>query len=349
MSQMKNVIWIDLDNSPHVLFFKPIIEALNSRGYKVYTTARDAFQVKELVKNLNVPARLVGRHHGKNKLLKVIGLFLRAVQLMPALMKEKPDLAVSHGSRAQMISSRLLRIKTIVMLDYEFVKFIPFFLPDYVILPEAVSAERFLKRSIKVLHYPHIKENVYLPFFTPNAQIATDLSLQDDEKIIITLREPATEAHYFVQESEEIFEAVIDYLLSYPHILTVILPRNAKRQLFIKNRWREALAQKKILVLEHAVDALSLMWYSDLVISGGGTMNREAATMGVPVYSIFQGKTGAVDHYLSETGRLTIIRNKEDIKNKIGIQKRLKKQYLSENRSASLDSIITSIETIAKE
>src|SRR5574342_1238343 len=123
---MKNKIWIDLDNSPHVLFFKPIIRALEEKGYEVFITARNAFQVKDLLKQLEIPARLIGRHHGKNKILKSIGLLLRALELLPAVIKEKPVLAVSHGSRAQMILTRLLGIKTILILDYEFVKLIPF-------------------------------------------------------------------------------------------------------------------------------------------------------------------------------------------------------------------------------
>lgn len=339
-----------MDNSPHVPFFKPIIQELKKLDISILTTARDAFQVKDLLKELSVTADLIGHHDGKNKILKIVGLFRRASQLCPSVVKFKPALAVSHGSRSQMILARLLGIRTILILDYEFVTLLPFFLPKYIIMPKIVSSARFLARGIKVLHYPGIKEDVYLPSFSPRPNILEELGILDKNKIIVTIREPATEAHYFVPESEKLFECTMDHLSSRNDLIIIILPRNSKRSEYIKNRWPSAYLKKRLIIPEHAVDGLSLLWNSDLVISGGGTMNREAATLDIPVYTIFQGETGAVDRYLSESGRLIMIKTQNDIANQIKIQKRIKRQFKrNEKSNIALDTIIQFIQKIIDE
>ena len=113
-------IWIDLDNSPHVPFFKPIIQELNRRGYEVMLTARDCFQVCGLADLFNLHYKRIGRHYGKNKILKVLGLFIRAVELAPTVLRESPDFALSHGSRSQLLLSSILRISSCIMADYEY-------------------------------------------------------------------------------------------------------------------------------------------------------------------------------------------------------------------------------------
>jgi predicted glycosyltransferase len=93
---------------------------------------------------------------------------------------------------------------------------------------------------------------------------------------------------------------------------------------------------------DKVLNGLDLIWHSDLVISGGGTMNREAAAMGVPVYSIFRGKLGAVDRYLSETGRLSLIQSRADVSAKIKVAKR--QQRASPEPSPALSEIVATIE-----
>jgi predicted glycosyltransferase len=93
-------IWIDLDNSPHVPFFAPIIEELERAGCSVLVTARDCFQVCELADLLHLEYRRVGHHYGKNKVLKLTGLCWRALQLLSSVVRYKPQLALSHGSRS---------------------------------------------------------------------------------------------------------------------------------------------------------------------------------------------------------------------------------------------------------
>lgn len=342
----KKTIWIDLDNSPHVPFFYPIIKELEKRQYRLSLTARDCFQVCGLSDLHNLYYKKAGRHYGKNRVLKILGTFIRAFQLLPIAMKEKPVLAVSHGSRAQQITAALLGIPIIVILDYEFTQSVPFVKLKRIIAPEVVTTTESVKFKNNIQTYPGIKEDVYVPFFKPNIQILEELGI-NEHSILVTIRPPATEAHYHNPESEQLFTAAVEYIGKIEHTKMVILPRNEKKQTaFIKNKWPEWIKSKKIIIPDKVVNGLNLIWYSDLVISGGGTMNREAAALGVPVYSIFRGKIGAVDHYLSKNGRLTLLESIEDVKTSIKVVRRDKSDNLEQQTRNALDTIVKHITDI---
>jgi hypothetical protein len=315
-------IWIDFDNSPHVPFFNPIIGELEKLGYSVLLTARRCFQVIGLADQLGLQYKIIGRHHGKYKLLKGFGLLFRAMQLSPTVLRAKPDLALSHGSRAQLIAAKLWRIPSVIIFDYEHTQGIPLIRPDWLIAPEIIiQSNSFKYRQDRVKTYPGIKEHVYVTDFEPDPAIFDQLNLLKS-KPIITIRPPATEAHYHKHQSEELFEAVIDFLVSHSDCQIILLPRNDKQAKYIRQRWSHWCKTRKIIIPDEVLDGLNLIWHSDLVISGGGTMNREAAALGVPVYSIFAGEIGAVDRYLANSGKLTLIENISDIKSKINVSRR---------------------------
>src|ERR1017187_9472564 len=112
-------IWIDIDNSPHVPFFLPIIDELKKRGFEIELTARDIYQVCQLLEFFNLQCKVIGGHYGKNKVLKVLGNCMRASQLLSTAAKFHADLAISHGSRAQVLVCKALSIPTIMMHDSE--------------------------------------------------------------------------------------------------------------------------------------------------------------------------------------------------------------------------------------
>jgi len=314
-------IWIDLDNSPHVPFFIPIIKELEGRGYSVTLTARDAYQVSELVDLFGLKCRKIGRHLGKNKFLKVFGVCLRTLRLIPHVLREKPDLALSHGSRAQLLVSSLLRIPNIVIFDYEYAQGLLWFHTDWVIVPDIIPDHAIKLRKERILRYRGIKEDVYVPSFKPDPALRRKLGLSEED-IVVTIRPPANEAHYHKPESDELFSAAVTYLAEQPGVRMILLPRNARQEAAVRELWPNLLSSGKMIIPEHVVDGLNLIWFSDLVVSGGGTMNREAAALGVPVYSIFRGKIGAVDQYLAEQGRLVLLTTAEDVKNKLQLTRR---------------------------
>src|SRR6267142_2590718 len=199
-------IWIDLDNSPHVPFFIPIIEELQKRNYSIMVTARDCFQVRELADLFQLNHKLIGRHSGKSKIHKVAGLCLRALQLIPTVLKEKPDLAVSHCSRSQLIASVCLRIPSLQMGDYEFATGWAFIRPTWHMCPEVIPNSALRSDSNRTLKYPGIKEDVYVSRFVPKPGIRLQLGLREQD-VVVTIRPPANEAHYHSPKTDELFEA----------------------------------------------------------------------------------------------------------------------------------------------
>lgn len=340
-------IWIDLDNTPHVPFFKPIIRELEQRGHSVVVTARDAFQVCEMAERLGVPCTKVGKHYGKNRFMKIWGLGWRSAQLLPFVIQERPALALSHGSRAQILLSNLLRIPTVLIMDYEHAQTPPLVRPRWEIVPDALLKENLhCKTRERIRTYSGIKEDVYAAEFKPDPSLAQELQLNGD--IIATVRPPANEAHYHNPESDRLFAEFMNWICETPGIKAVLLPRNKSQEAQMKEQAPQWFKGSKVVIPKRAVDGLNLLWHSDLVVSGGGTMNREAAALGIPVYSIFRGKTGAVDKQLEREGRLTMIQSVDEVKTKIALKQRAKRATLQSRPRKALQEIIHHVEEILR-
>jgi uncharacterized protein len=341
-------IWIDLDNSPHVPFFSPIIKKLQEEGYNVRISARNYSQTVELAQLYGLDFTDVGKHHGKNKIMKVLGLIYRSLQLVPFVLKKKPLIAISHGSRSQMIVAHFLKIPIIVFLDYEYVQTIPFVKPKMMFFPNIISKETLSKFNLNIKTYPGIKEDIYVPGFKPDETIKRFYKFSSNV-INVILRPPAYQAHYHNPESEKLFESVINLLVNVDGVQTIMLPRDNRQKESLKIKYETFIKSGSLVIPNEVTDALNLMWYSDLVISGGGTMNREAAALGVPVYSIFKGKIGDVDAYLAKTGRLTLIENSDEVKSKIRLKKRVRPNKPENINSLALHSIVNDLENLIKE
>ncbi len=343
----KGKIWIDLDNSPHVPFFRPIVNELEELGYPVVLTARDCFQVRELVDLFKLRCVVIGRHYGKHKLAKVAGTCFRALQLTSLIRNEKVSLAVAHGSRSQVIAASLLGIRSFSLVDYEFAKRMALIRPDWLMVPAVIPDSAIPYDLRPVLKYQGIKEDVYVPSFRPDPGIRTRLGLTEDD-FVVTARPPADEAHYHNPESDELFRASLEFLAVRHDARIVLLPRSKKQGTSARGLWPRLFAERKMIIPEHAVDGLSLLWSSDLAISGGGTMNREAAALGVPVYSVFRGRIGAVDRYLAQRGRLTLLETIADVHEKILVSKKTQRGLPDKGHSNALNTIIDNLVAVVE-
>jgi predicted glycosyltransferase len=341
-------IWIDLDNTPHVPFFKPIVRELERRGYEILLTARDAFQVCELARRAGLTHTRVGRHYGKSRLLKIWGLGWRSLQLLPLVWRERPALGLSHGSRSQIFLCNLLRIPSVMIMDYEHAQTPPMVRPKWEIVPEVLFQEELhCKTRNRIRTYQGIKEDVYAPEFRPDPVLPRQLGLIAGN-IIVTVRPPATEAHYHNPESEALFAAFMNRLCATPQTQAVLLPRNKQQETQLRNHWPQWFKDSKVIVPAEAMDGLNLLWHSDLVVSGGGTMNREATALGVPVYSIFRGKIGSVDRQLQRENRLTLIERVEDVQKRIPLQPRKKDVSQVARPRRALEQIVNHVEEITR-
>ena len=346
-------VWIDLENSPHVPFFAPIIKELEKRDCEVVLTARDCFQVCELADMAGFKYKTIGHHYGKHRLAKVAGLGIRVLQMTPWILREKPAIGVSHGSRSLMALCAMAGIPSITIADYEYAdhrlaKFLGSAQNKWIMTPDVVPADIFEKDGLPgdhILHYPGIKEDVYTPFFEPNPSLNDVLGLQPAD-IVVTIRPPATEAHYHNPESEKLLAEVFQLLGANPRAKVVLVPRTPKQEAELRQANRELFAAGRIIVPKHAVDGLDLIWYSDVVISGGGTMNREAAALGIPVYSLFRGTMGAVDKHLAATGRLVLLESVADVREKLKLVSRDKNFVSRAKQSETLDAVVNHIVAI---
>jgi predicted glycosyltransferase len=337
-------IWIDLDNSPHVPFFLPIISDLKRNRFEILLTVRNAFQTAELARYHKLKFTTVGRHYGKILVFKIFGVIWRSIQLLPLIHKKRPSIAISHGSRSQIFLCSILRIPSIFLYDYEHAKALNFIKSDYSMAPEITKKNNTSKKSKRAtIYYPGLKEYVYAPHFKPDGRIINELGIIQGS-VVVTIRPPATEAHYHDNRSESLYRSAVDYILMKDNIQIIIIPRsNDKVTRLIRKKYSDEIKSKRLIIPEVPVDGLNLIWHSDLVISGGGTMNREAASLSVPVYSIFTGKKGAIDRYLEETGRLRFIVGEEDMEKTIKIKKRKMDTRRNRNMNRSKEFIMGKI------
>lgn len=327
-------IWIDLDNSPHVPLFLPIIRHYRDSGTEVILTARDHSQTLELLDlaGLNGTYTVIGSHAGASKIKKLSNLVFRTFQLTRHIRKgSKPAVAISHGSRSMVLAARLLRIPAITMYDYEFTETRIFnTFSDRVLVPEGIGDEVLDKIGLqesKRYKYQGLKEELYIREFAPEANFHARLSrsvgheIRDDE-VLVVLRPPASTANYHNPRSDSVFAALLQHLKDNQNAFIVIVPRTKQQAAEIDTRL-ESLedADAEFAILHTAVNGLDLINAADVVISGGGTMNREAVLLGVPVYSIFQGEQGSLDRKMEQSGDIVSIRIETDLA-RIRVEKR---------------------------
>jgi hypothetical protein len=303
-------IWIDLANSPHVLFFRRIVRVLESQCHTVEITARDFAQTIGLADELGLEYEKIGGHGGKAAYRKGLNLLIRSFALMKWAYRQHIDLAVSHNSYSQSVAAFLAGIPSVTMMDYEYqpANHLSFRLARRVIVPKAFPEEalRFYGvASRKVKRYSGLKEEVYLSSFVPDSAFLTKLGL-DSRKIIATVRPPAVFSLYH-RFDNPLFLELMEWLGKRDDVLIVFLPRtDAQRELFLRRDYRNVFIPSCVL------DGPNLLFHSDLVISAGGTMNREAAVLGTPAYTIFAGRIPAVDDYLIKMGKMMRIQSKSD-------------------------------------
>lgn len=331
-------LWIDLANSPHVPFFRALAERFVEAGHEIETTAREFAETVPLANASGLNARVVGAHAGRPVAAKACGLVSRAWSLAAWARQRHFDLAISHNSYSQILAARALRLNTVTLMDYEYqpANHLAFRFASRIIVPASFPAKRLRHYGAsvgKVRRYHGTKEDVYLAGFQPAPSFAgqlCELGVRPDN-VLVLMRPPAHDALYH-RFQNELFDAALAMLLETQNVQVVLLPRNdAQRAVY------SAQASKRLIVPPAPLDGPNLIAASDLVISGGGTINREAAALGVPAASIYAGQWAAIDEELVREGRLRRIANASDLR-ALSIEK---KQALNPRRAlAVIDEIV---------
>jgi uncharacterized protein len=296
-------VWVDMTASAHVLVFRPLIALLREQGDEVEITARDYAQTLQLLELHGLDATVIGRHGGRSRLGKGRSLFSRLHALRKWARPRDFDLALAHGSHELTLSARRLGIPSGTTHDYEFASLqhqLGMRAATRVVVPEAIPPERlerFGVRPPKLQRYPGLKEEYYLSDFEPDPNVLERLEI-DRGRVLVVLRPPPDVSLYH-RHSNPLFPQTLDFLGAHPEVQAVVLPRTEEQREFVRR-----LELPSMIVPERAVDAQSLIALADVVVSAGGTMNREAAALGVPVYTTYGGRLGGVDEALIREGRL---------------------------------------------
>lgn len=304
-------VWIDVSNSPQVPFFQPLVGLLRARGHDVSVTTREFAQTTELLTLHGIPFGTVGpRHGGASAVGKSRAMAGRLRALRAYARTRGFDLALSHASHELPLVARSLGIPSSYAFDYEYARVQHGFgcrSATRVVVPDAIPQDRLDglgARSAKVRRYPGLKEEYYLHGFTPDETVLEELGV-DRQRILVVVRTPPAVSLYH-RHDNPLFADVLARLVGDESVQAVVLPRTAEQR-------AQLVGDPGIVVPEHAVDAQSLVALADLVISAGGTMNREAAALRVPVYTTFAGKLGAVDEGLVREGRLRVLNSAAEL------------------------------------
>ncbi|HSC02405.1 MAG TPA: DUF354 domain-containing protein [Solirubrobacteraceae bacterium] len=290
-------IWIDLTNSPHVLVMRPVIDKLRERGHEVEVTARDFAQTLGLCERLGIAHTAIGHHRGGRIGAKARGLAERSYALTKWARGRRFDRALGHGSNDITIAAALLRLPSATTFDYEWATVqhnVNCRLARRVVVPDAIPPARLYRYGArgKIHAYPGLKEEYYLADFEPDPEILVALGLNQERPIAVVRTPPAVSLYHRFEN--DVFAGVLERLAE---VQTVVLPRTPEQR-------AELHRHGGFIVPERAIDAQSLIAYADVVVSAGGTMNREAVALGTPVYTVFEGRLGAVDERLIAEGRL---------------------------------------------
>jgi uncharacterized protein len=307
-------IWIALANSPHVPFFRALVPEFAARGHEVVVTAREFAQTVELARAAGLAPDVVGGHGGRGLTGKAGNLAGRAARLARWARGRDLDLAVSHNSYTQIAAARWLGLSSVTLMDYEHqpANHLAFRLASRIIVPRAfpdAALRRFGARARKVRRYDGTKEDVYLADFTPDPTFAAQLRELGVEStdVCVVVRPPARDALYHRFENE-LFDELLARLRARADVKVIMLARsNEQRELY------GARAAPNFILPQHALDGANLIAAADLIISAGGTMNREAAALGVPAATIYAGRWAAIDEELVREGRLRRIATRADL------------------------------------
>ncbi|HXK14985.1 MAG TPA: DUF354 domain-containing protein [Gaiellaceae bacterium] len=296
-------VWVDFTASAHPLVFRPLVELLEAQGHEVEITARDYAQTLQLIESHGMTATVIGHHGGRSALGKARQMRARLGALRKWAKPRNFDLALAHGSHELTMTARRLGIPSSTTFDYEWAWLqhqLGCRAATRVVVPDSIPPERLKSYGAvppKLQQYPGLKEEYYLSDFEPDDAVLRDWSI-DPAKVLVVLRPPPDVSLYH-RHSNPLFPMTLEHLGRLENVHAFVIPRTDEQRDFVKS-----LELPSVIVPEQSVDAQSLIAFSDLVVSSGGTMNREAAALGIPVYTTFGGRLGGVDEQLMRDGRL---------------------------------------------
>jgi predicted glycosyltransferase len=306
-------VWVDLTNTAHVVVLRPLVELLEARGHEVEITARPLSHTVELLDDWGHPYTAFGEHGGVLRAGEARAAAARVRRMVRFGRARGPfDAALAHGSTDLPVACRLLGVPNATMFDYEWAlaqHHLNCRLANRVLVPDAIPPERLARfgaRGAKLVRYPGLKEEYVLHGFEPDAGVLGALGV-DRSRPLCVVRTAPSYALYLGGAETPLLPRLLRRLDG-EGVQSVVLVRNAEQAAAVG-----ALGLDRVIVPGRAVDARSLVAFADALVSAGGSMNREAAALGTPVWTMFEGRMGGVDEQLVREGRLKVLRDPADV------------------------------------
>ncbi|MHA1470642.1 MAG: DUF354 domain-containing protein [Candidatus Asgardarchaeia archaeon] len=303
-------VWIDILTPKQVLFFSKIAEKLNERKIEVIFTTREYREVLDLLKLKNIDATVIGKHGGKDLKSKLIQSAERILNLTEWVSKIKPDVALSFSSPEASRVAFGLGIPHFAVNDSPhsiFVAKLSLPLSTKLFASRYISVRKWVRYGISIrdiITYNAIDQAAWLKEFKPDRRVLDTIGLLED-KPILTIREAETWASYY-PENETIITSIIRKLIkTFNYAQIVIVPRYQEQVIAFKKMFN----LRNVFVLDRIVDTTSLLYFTDVFIGSGGTMNGEAALLGVPNISTYPNITLDINKFLIKEGLLVKTRN----------------------------------------
>lgn len=317
---MNKVVWFDFENAPHCWVLKEIISYFHSIGIKTLITARDFSYTIKLSEYLNIKIDKISSYKTpRTKSGKLFSVIARAKELRSFIKVQsiRPLIAISHGSRSQALAASSLKIPVISLDDYEYSSRSFNLFVDLLLTPFPIPKEAWGSFQKKVIHYPGLKEELYL--WNRDNYLNSSIYNGFENKINIVFRPEGRFTHYSSIKSKIMQDSIIEHFVKVKDAHIILLARDKIQEKEIEKIFQE----KKVLysIPKNVLNGPSLLYNADLVIGGGGTMTREAGILGTPSYSFFGGQLGHVDKYLVMQNKLVLLESIDDC-NKLKFEKK---------------------------
>lgn len=298
------IIWFDTVTAKEPLLFNALALELEKEGHETLFTCRDYDYIVSLFDLLQRDVNVFGKHGGSSlygKLMagnKRIGLLANYINNLDA----KPDYHISFSSPESTRVAFGLGIPTITINDSPHAKAVGKLtvpLSKYLVYSSSIPKENWLVLGAleeQLQPYDGIDEVAWLLNFEPNPEVLSQLSLTVEDHFIVARPEESSASYmlelgiggltYLDLILEEIFKVYEGKVVMFPRYETQ----------------KEALVKKfgdKLIIPPKAVDTLSLYYYSDLCITGGATMAREAAAIGTPSISYYPQPLDVLEYIAS--------------------------------------------------
>jgi predicted glycosyltransferase len=312
-------IWIDFSTAPDPVFFRPLAQRFAARGHPVWATARRYGETAAIAERCGFDAEVVGEHGGRGTMAKAVAIGRRSALLARLARSRRPAVALSFNSYAQAVAARLSGVPFVTVTDYEYqpANHLAFRLADKVMVPDGFSTAMLRRQGAtpasgdgdRVVVFPGLKEHVSMLDFSPDPDFPACLRALgvDTDGVVATVRPPATSSLYH-RFANDWFYGLLDHIARQPGVSVVALPRYPAQEARI-----HALGHANVTVPTQVLDGRDLVYRSDLVVSAGGSMNREAVVLGTPAYTAFAGRMAGVDRNLIRQGALVQLRSQDDV------------------------------------